>query len=76
MKIQVITTVFVQKRLKFGNMSAGYPMPDNMHYPDDEEYGVTKKHNPDLTDAAWDKRWKGADEVKRKEIVKKYSFIF
>ena len=52
-------------------MSAGYPMPDNMHYPDDEEYGVTKKHNPDLTDAAWDKRWKGADEVKRKEIVKK-----
>ena len=53
-------------------MSASYPVPDNMHWPEDEEYGVTKKHNPDLTDAAWDKRWKGADEVKRKEIFAKF----
>ena len=52
-------------------------MPDNMHWPEDEEYGVTKKHNPDLTDAAWDKRWKGADEVKRKEIFAKlFDLIF
>merc|ERR1712050_476995 len=31
----------------------------------DEEY-LEKKHNPDMSDAAWDKRWEQAKQVKQK----------
>ena len=31
----------------------------------DDEY-LSKKHNPDMSDAAWDKRWEKAKEVKLK----------
>lgn len=31
----------------------------------DDEY-MSKKHNPDMSDAAWDKRWEQAKQVKQK----------